>query len=114
MIREKDLYEKNNLSRSKRNWTAALLSVAVSGVFTGYAGLVVSALNFFGYLTRQNGAGRLGALLVAFFFPLMMCGAHAMDKIAEIDRLQSLRAQATEKRKQYRPEQWKKDEHTQL
>jgi hypothetical protein len=102
------------LVQNKRRWTAALFTAVVFGVFSSVVGLLVGALHFFGYLNRQNGVGRLGAMLIALAFPLLMFGAHAMDKIAETDERQNLRARETEKRKQYRPEQWKKDEHTQL
>jgi hypothetical protein len=96
------------LCRRKQRWTAALFIGAVLGVITGCVGLVISALNLFGFLTRYEGVVRLGTLLVALAFPLMMFGAHAMDKIAEIDRHEKRRI-IEEKQKQqlYSPEQWK-------
>lgn len=116
----KDLSEDNTHSiksafcRAKRRWTTLLFGCAVLGISSGILGLSISLLNFLGLLARNEGAGRLSVLLVALAFPLMMFGAHAMDKIAEIEKAEKSRTLERERRKNYSPEQWKKDEHTEL
>jgi fatty acid desaturase len=100
-------------SRQKR-WTAVLFVSSILGIISGIVGLVISGLNFFGVLSKTQGVGRLGTLLVVAAFPLMMLCAHAMDKIAEIGKTRKRQAFERENREIYRPEQWKKDEHAQL
>ena len=98
--------EKRSLQRNRRRWTASLFASAALGLLVGAVGLVISALAFCGFLSRHETVGRLGTLMVVLAFPLMLFGAHAMDKIAESDRLFKASAQDTEKRRLYQPEQW--------
>ena len=74
------------LCRRKQRWTAALFISSVFGIILGGFGLVISGLNAFGFLTRGEGIGRVGSLLIVVAFPLVMFSAHCLDKIDQADK----------------------------
>lgn len=106
--------KETSFRRSQKRWTAALFAGSMLGMVSGIVGLVISALNLCGVLSKSQGAGRLGTLLVVIAFPLLMLCAHAMDKLAEIGKKQKRQTFEQANREFYCPEQWKNNENTQL
>ncbi len=72
--------------RQKRlsRWTYILFISMGGGILLGLAGLVLGAIS---YLVAFKNADRInfaGNFMLIAAFPLMMFGAHALDKISEI------------------------------
>lgn len=78
----------SNVKNTRQKWIWALSFSSLSGVLVGLTGLLISGLNFFGAIEKTSVFSHLGTLLIVIAFPLAMFGAHAMDKIGEIDRIE--------------------------
>ncbi len=74
--------DKKRLSR----WTSALYFSVIAGMIFAVAGLVLGAFSYFGLFTNAELFNQIGNLMIIAAFPLMMLGAHALDKINEIKR----------------------------
>lgn len=77
---------KTKASSNRKFWITALYFCGIGGLSTGLIGLLLSALEFFGFVERAAQSNRIGTWLMVIAFPVVMFGAHAMDKIAEIDK----------------------------
>ena len=108
-------FTNKNEDKSRKRWVLALYFCSLGGFFTGVMGLLVSASAFFVRIENAETINRTGTWLMAAAFPLVIIGAHAMDKIAEIDKNKELKAYKTEqKREYYLPEQWRDESVAQL
>lgn len=87
-VSEKTAQKISNIRNTRQRWISALLLSSASGVLVGLTGLLISGLNFFGAIEKTSVISHLGTLLIVIAFPLVMFGAHAMDKIGEIDRME--------------------------
>jgi hypothetical protein len=67
-----------------RKWTLALYFSVVPGIIFAIAGLVFGAVSYLGLFTNAKSVNQIGNLMIIAAFPLMMFGAHALDKINEI------------------------------
>lgn len=85
-ITEGKLKTKTKANSNRKFWLTALYVCSIGGLLTGFIGLLMSALEFFGIIERAAGFNRTGTWLMVIAFPVVMFGAHAMDKIAEIDK----------------------------
>lgn len=92
----------------RQRWIRFLYAGSVGGILVGLSGLLMSGLAWFGVFERTPVFKLIGTWLIIVAFPLVIFGAHAMDKITEIDRNEKRRI-FEEKQKQglYSPEQWK-------
>lgn len=64
--------------------TTALFFSVIAGIVSAVAGLVLGAISYFGLFTNAELFNQIGNLMIIAAFPLMMFGAHALDKINEI------------------------------
>jgi len=96
------------VKNNRKGWLTALVFSSASGVAVGLSGLIISALNFFGMIEKTSVVSHVGTLLIVIAFPLVMFSAHAMDKIAEIDKKEKRKKIEEQQRQEsYSPEKWK-------
>jgi len=84
-------YEKNNddldhLCTLKGRWMALVFISGILGVGCGLFGLLLSVTPYVGLSDYIAGIGHLGNWLIAFFIPLMILAAHALDKVGQIQK----------------------------
>lgn len=90
---------------NRERWCPALYFCSVGGFSVILTGLSINALTFFDFIENAKQINRIGAWLIAAAFPLAMFAAHAMDKLAEINRAGKQKAyDAEQKRKLYNME----------
>lgn len=82
---------------TRKWWIRALYFCSVVGFFAGFLGLLMSATAFIGFVKNTDAINRIGTWMIVTAFPIIILGAHAMDKIAEIDKTEH-------KQKIYSPE----------
>ena len=76
--------EQKSLSR----WRATLFFGFIAGIVSAVSGLILGAVSYTGFFRNPRAANQAGNLMIIAAFPLMMLGAHALDKINEIKRSQ--------------------------
>lgn len=69
-----------------RRWTAALYFCFGGGAVSAIGGFVLGAASYLGLLRNPTTANTTANLLIIAAFPLMMCGAHALDRISDIKK----------------------------
>lgn len=69
-----------------RRWTAALYFFFAGGAVSAIGGFVLGAASYLGLLRNPTSANTAANLLIIAAFPLMMCGAHALDRIGDIKK----------------------------
>jgi high-affinity Fe2+/Pb2+ permease len=74
----------NNHKRRRQRWTFALYLSVIAGIISAFSGLALGALSYIGLFRNAEFANEIGNLLIIAAFPLMMLGAHALDKINEL------------------------------
>lgn len=72
--------------KDRRRWTGALLCCAITGLASGIAGFGITAAILLGAATRNSRIDMIGTVLVLAAFASAIAGAHAMDKISEIEK----------------------------
>lgn len=80
------------VKNNRQRWIVTLTFSSASGVLVGLTGLIIGGLNLFGMIEKSSVISHVGTLLLVIAFPLVMFSAHAMDKIAEIDKKQTSRS----------------------
>jgi phosphatidylglycerophosphate synthase len=68
-----------------RKWTIILYFCSIGGLLIGLSGLTLSGLSYFEFFEKANHLHKLGTWLIVVAFPLIMFGAHALDKIGELN-----------------------------
>jgi cytochrome c biogenesis protein CcdA len=76
--------EQKSLSR----WRATFFFGFIAGISSAATGLILGAVSYTGFFRNARVANQTGNLLIIAAFPLMMLGAHALDKINDIKRRQ--------------------------
>lgn len=81
------VYETKNLKKDslKRRWLLTLYFCGFGGILIGLVGLFLSGLAYFEYIEKEQLIHKTGTVLIVLSFPFIMLGAHALDKIFEID-----------------------------
>lgn len=79
--------------KENKRWSRVLLGCSLIGVFCNIGGLLISGLSLANLIDKNSFADRLGTWLIVVSFPLILFGAHALDKLKEIEK--------SEKRKKY-------------
>ena len=82
---------KNEFAKSKtdshiKRWLLILYFSGFGGIFIALTGLFLSGLAYFRFIEKSLNIHKTGTLLIVLAFPLIMIGAHALDKIGEIKR----------------------------
>ena len=72
--------------KSLSRWRATLFCSFIAGIVSAIAGLILGAVSYTGFFRNARAANQTGNLMIIAAFPLMMLGAHALDKINEIKR----------------------------
>ena len=72
--------------KSLRRWRATFAFGFIAGIASAAAGLIVGAVSYTGFFRNARAANQTGNLLIIAAFPLMMLGAHALDKLNEIKK----------------------------
>lgn len=70
----------------KRWWNLLLCVTGLSGLAAGITGLGLSFLTMLGVLTSTRNLGLVVSMLIVLSLGLLLCAAHAMDRLAEIER----------------------------
>ena len=79
--------EKQALDRRKKQktfWTAALYLSVITGIFCAATGLTLGAISYLDLFVNAKAVNQIGNFMIITAFPLMMAGAHALDKINEL------------------------------
>lgn len=100
--------EKTAVSKSRQNWMVTVYVCGFGGFSMSLFGLLLSATAFFKLVEDAAQINRIGTWMMVAAFPIVMFGAHAMDKIGAIDETtKRKRLAADEKIEVYEPLQWK-------
>jgi hypothetical protein len=67
-----------------RRWKMTLFCSISAGILSALTGLLLGAISYLGLFDNANAVNQAGNLMIIAAFPLMMLGAHALDKINEI------------------------------
>lgn len=81
--------EKLSFDRTKNRivrWTAMLYLSVVAGILCASTGLTLGAISYTGLFDNPGAVNQIGNFMIIAAFPLMMFGAHALDKINEIKK----------------------------
>ena len=94
--------------RKRKRWILVLYVSFIGGISFLLTGLIISGSILFRLVERTSDISLIGGLLTITAFSLLVLGAHAMDRIAELERNEKLRIfEAEHKRKLYSSAQWK-------
>jgi len=74
--------DRKRLSR----WRATFFFGFITGIISAVAGLILGAISYTSLFRNARAANQTGNLLIVAAFPLMMLGAHALDKLNELKR----------------------------
>jgi hypothetical protein len=74
-----------------RRWMAASFLFFAGGTVSAIGGFVLGAASYIGLVRNPTTANTTANLLIIAAFPLMMCGAHALDRISEIKKAERSR-----------------------
>jgi hypothetical protein len=83
LYQESDDREFDKLCRSERRWMTVLFISGIFGAGSGLLGLFLGGLTWIGVSDSATGIGHISNWLIAFFLPLMVLAAHALDKAGE-------------------------------
>ena len=72
-----------NARKSASRWNLVLFFSTAAGVLFGLIGLVMSGIAYFVLTENSKTVNQAGTWLIVAAFPLMIFGAHALDKIKE-------------------------------
>lgn len=86
----KDKTAESKADALKRRWLLILYFCGFGGIFLACTGLFLSGLSYFRFVERELNIHKIGIILIVLAFPLIMFGAHALDKIGEIKRGKSV------------------------
>lgn len=78
--------KQNPIERLQKRWSIVLYFCGIGGIFIGACGLLLSALEYFKFVNKTARLIEIGTGLIVLAFPLIMFGAHALDKIGELKR----------------------------
>ncbi len=100
--------EKTAVGKRRQNWMLTVYMCGIGGLALSLCGLVLSAAAFFKLVEDAAQINRIGTWMMVAAFPIVMFGAHALDKIGAIDETAKReRLAADEKIEVYEPLQWK-------
>ena len=74
--------DRKRLSR----WRATFFFGCITGIISAVAGLILGAVSYTSLFRNARAVNQTGNLLIVAAFPLMMLGAHALDKLNELKR----------------------------
>lgn len=104
----KNFGEKTAINKRRQSWISTLYVCGIGGLAMSLFGLLMSATTSFKLVENAAQINRIGTWLMVAAFTIVMFGAHAMDKIGEIDEKAKKKSfAADEKIKIYEPLQWK-------
>ena len=90
--------------RSSKKWILALYFCGIGGISGLLTGLFISLSTVFGLIGRTPEMSLSVSTLAIAAFSLLVCAAHAMDRIAELDMNEKWRKFEEEtKHERYRP-----------
>ena len=83
-----DIETKISETNEKRlsRWRSTLFISFITGIISAVSGLLLGGLSYTGFFRNPNAVNQTGNFMIIAAFPLMMLGAHALDKINEIKR----------------------------
>lgn len=76
--------DSDNYQKRLNRWTLAFCLSIGGGIIAGLTGLVLGAISYLGIFQNADAVNQTGNLLIIAAFPLMMFGAHTLDKINAI------------------------------
>ena len=75
----------DNYKKRLRRWKLTLYFSMSAGILSALSGLLLGAVSYLGLFENANAVNQTGNLMIIAAFALMMLGAHALDKIHEIN-----------------------------
>ncbi|HMS38730.1 MAG TPA: hypothetical protein PKE69_00650 [Pyrinomonadaceae bacterium] len=69
-----------------RSWNFVLFAAMGGGIVSGLLGLVLGTISYIFAFKNAKTINFTGNFMLITAFPLMMLGAHALDKIREIEK----------------------------
>jgi hypothetical protein len=90
-IIEAEITENEIFQKRLKRWNYVLFAAMGGGIVSGLSGLVLGAISYIFTFQNAKIINFTGNLLLIGAFPLMMFGAHALDKIREIEKEQKSR-----------------------
>lgn len=104
----KKISKKTAVGKRRQNWMLMVYLCGIDGLALSLCGLLLSATAFFKLVEDAAQINRIGTWMMVAAFPIVMFGAHAMDKIGEIDETAKKKRRAADERIEvYEPLQWK-------
>lgn len=85
----KNSKEKSKTESLQKSWLLVLYFCGFGGIFIALTGLFMSGLSHFRLIENDLNIHQIGTILIVAAFPLIMFGAHALDKIGELKRRKS-------------------------
>ncbi len=85
-IAETEITENEICEKSIRRWNYVLLVAMSGGIVSGLLGLVLGSISYIFAFKNAKSINFAGNFMLISSFPLMMLGAHALDKIREIEK----------------------------
>ncbi len=89
-IVETKITENEILEKRLKRWNYVLFVAMSSGIISGLLGLVLGAISYIFAFKNAKSINFAGNFMLIAAFPLMMLGAHALDKIREIEKKKKL------------------------
>ena len=90
LLKKPIVAEKAKLSererKTLRRWRATLFFGFIAAIISAASGLILGAVSYTSLFRHARAVNQTGNLLIVAAFPLMMLGAHALDKINELKR----------------------------
>ena len=83
---------KNASTQIKQDkWVLIVIFSVTGGFALGLIGLIMSGLAYFGFTENAKEINRIGTWLIVAAFPLIIFGAHALDKIAATEKQKKIK-----------------------
>lgn len=75
-----------NRKKQMTFWTTTLYLSVVAGILCASTGLTLGAISYAELFENPDAVNQIGNFMIIAAFPLMMTGAHALDKINDLKR----------------------------
>lgn len=85
-IGKSEITENEICEKKLKHWNYVLFAAMGSGIVSGLLGLVLGAISYIFAFKNAKSINFAGNFMLIIAFPLMMLGAHALDKIKEIEK----------------------------
>lgn len=85
-VMKKSSLEAEKRKKSLALWNFTLILSMSSGIFLSLAGLILGTISYLNIFKNSVRVNFIGNLMIIASFPLLMLGAHALDKISNLKK----------------------------